>query len=309
MKKLFPILTVLVFSVLGLTGCHNKDLCPECEQESGIEIKFDWSKVEDIPAGMTVLFYSQTGDLVYTFSDVPKDGEMIRIDAGTYQVACYNNDPEYAIWSGFNKLDSLQVTMREGELTEDHTRSKVPETGKLTVMPDDLCGCVRNDIVIKANDPDLQVVLLTPEPLIDIYTYEISNIENAQYITQIRATLSGLSDRYYLADPDHQEAETIMPFMGNIAEDNQKMIVGEMQNLGYFRNPSVRNYLTLYLWSPGGNIKAAFDVTEQVWNAPDPHHVNIIIHTTITITPPIEGDDGLDPSVDEWKDVNVDVIL
>ncbi|MEG2946925.1 MAG: DUF5119 domain-containing protein [Bacteroidales bacterium] len=309
MKKLCAWIIAAIGMVFCLSGCHNKDLCQECDRESGIEIKFDWNGVTQIPDGMTVLFYNQAGELAYTFTNVPKEGEMIRIEAGSYQVACYNNDTEYARWSGFDKLDSLQVTTREGELTEDHTRTGVPETGKLNVMPDFLCGDVVRGTEIKANDPDIQVVLLTPKPLIDIYTYQVSNIENAQYITQIRATLSGLSDRYYLGNPDYQQAATTMPFMGNLAEGNNTTIEGEMQNLGYFRHSGVRNYLTLYLWSPGGNLRAVFDVTDQVHNAPDPHRVNIIIQTTITVPPPIAGDDGLYPSVDEWQDLYFDVIL
>ena len=309
-STLFLYITVAICTILNLSACHNKDLCPECDSEAGIEIKFDWSDVTQIPAGMTVLFYNQAGELAYTFTNVPKEGEMIRIDAGTYQVACYNNDTEYARWSGFDKLDSLQVTTREGELTEDHTRAaELPETGKLKVMPDYLCGAVVNKVLIKANDPNLQVVLLTPQPLIDLYTYKVSNIVNAQYITQIRTTLSGLSDRYYLANPEYQQAAVTMPFMGNLAEGNKEMIEGKMQNLGYYHHPDTRNYLTLYLWSPGGNLRATFDVTDQVHNAPDPHRVNIIIQTTITVPPPIEGDDGLDPSVDEWQDLYFDVIL
>ncbi|MGL4292857.1 MAG: DUF5119 domain-containing protein [Bacteroidales bacterium] len=310
MKNFFRIITCMIVSICFFSSCHNKSLCPSCDQESGIEIKFDWKNIEKIPSGMTVLFYSPNGNLVYTFKNVSPNGERIRIESGNYQVACYNNDTEYGQWSGFDKIDSLNVTTREGELDEDHTRAaNTPETGVLNVMPDYLCGDVIKNKIILPDDPTIQIVLLTPKPLIDIYTYQISEIENAQYITKIRATLSSLSDRYYLANPDFQKAATTVPFNGNIAEDNKAMIIGQMYNLGYFRNTSARNILTLYLWTPGGNLKATFDVTDQIRTAPNPHRVNIIIKTKITVPPPIEGDDGLNPSVDEWQDIYYDVIM
>lgn len=310
MKKIYSLIVCLVLINFLFTGCHNKDLCPECDQETGVEVKFNWQNVKDIPEGMTVLFYSPNGDLKYTFQNIPASGRLIRIDAGTYQVACYNNDTEYVRWSGQDSISTLQVTMREGGLTEDHTRASTPpEIGRLVVMPDDLYGDVLHEITIKPFDPELQVILLTPQTLLDFYTYEVSNIINAKYITNIRATLSGLSEIYFLGNPEHQVKSCTMPFMGNLSEQNQEMIVGEMQNFGYFRDPSTRNLLTLYLWSPGGNIMATFDVTNQVRNAPDPRNVHIIINTTITVPPPIEGDDGIDPSVDEWKDITFDIIM
>ncbi|MGL5620131.1 MAG: DUF5119 domain-containing protein, partial [Tannerellaceae bacterium] len=82
--------TLLLF--LLFTGCKNKELCPQCEQEADVVIKFDWSDIKKKPEGMTVLFYSMENELMYTLNNVPSSGETIHINAGTYRVACYNND-------------------------------------------------------------------------------------------------------------------------------------------------------------------------------------------------------------------------
>ena len=301
-------LNYLIFLVvLVLTaGCCNKELCPDCDPQEGVEIKFDWKNAEIIPAGMTVLFYSMENELVYTFNNVPPQGEMIAIKAGKYRVACFNNDTEYVRWSGSDNLDSLHVTTRKTEISGIPSGTKTEE--ELIAMPDILYGDVLVQDEILPFQSKVQVVLLTPKPLLDYYTYQISTIENAQYITKVQATLSGLSNSYYLAVPAHQLKASTIPFAANEINIPQRMGTGNMVNMGYFKSKP-KTVLTLYLWTKGGNFRATYDVTEQVQNAPDPHHVHIIIKTSLIIPPPIEGDDGLNPSVDEWKDINYDIIL
>ena len=100
-----------------------------------------------------------------------------------------------------------------------------------------------------------------------------------------------------------------MPFNDNSLTNQLQTAIGYMLNFGECFVPNNRNYLTLYIWSKGGNFRAVFDVTDQVRNAPNPKNVHIVIDTKIIVPPPIAGDDGLDPSVDEWKDFYFDVIL
>lgn len=289
-----------------LSGCRNKELCPQCEQESGIEIKFDWSAVNTVPGGMTVLFYNMQDELIYTFNNVSPTGEMVRINAGEYKVACYNNDSEYVQWYDISNMDSLYVETRKTDLLKVSDKLPVED---MVECPDFLCGSVLSKKEILAYDTELQVILLKPMPLLCQYSYRISSIENAEYITKTSATLSGLSQRYYLSNPEHQNGVVTIPFKDNSLIDQQQTAIGGMYNFGDCDMQNRRNYLTLYIWSKGGNFRAVFDVTNQVRNAPNPKNVHIVIDSKIVVPPPISGDDGLDPWVDEWKDFYYDVIL
>lgn len=289
-----------------LTGCRNKELCPQCEQEAGIEIKFDWSDVATVPEGMTVLFYNMQNELIYTFNNVSPMGEIVRINAGEYHIACYNNDSEYVQWYDIANVDSLYVETRETDLLK--ISDKLP-VEYIVESPDFLCGDVLLKKEILAYNTELQVIFLKPIPLLSQYSYSISNIENAEYITKTTATLSGLSQRYYLSQPEHQNGIITMPFKENTLTNQQQTAIGSMYNFGDYHILNQRNYLTLYIWSKGGNFRAIFDVTNQVQNAPNPKNVNLVIDTKIVVPPPISGDDGLDPSVDGWKDFYYDVIL
>lgn len=305
--KVLNYMAGLAFAVLFLlAGCRNKELCPQCDQETGIEIKFDWSAVTTVPGGMTVLFYNMQNELIYTFNNVAPSGEKVQINAGEYQVACYNNDSEYVQWYDIPNMDSLYVETRKTDLLKGSDKLPVED---MVECPDFVCGDVLLKKEILADDPNLQIVLLKPMPLFCMYSYSISSIQNAEYITKTTATLSGLSQRYYLSNPDHQNGIITMPFKDNSLIDQQQTAIGSMYNFGDCHMQNRPNYLTLYIWSKGGNFRAVFDVTKQVQNAPNPKNVHIVIDTKIVVPPPISGDDGLDPSVDEWKDFYYDVIL
>lgn len=300
----------ILFIIILFSSCHNKELCPECDKETGVEVKFDWSDVSEIPDGMTVLFYNMQNELVYTFNNISSQGETVRIDEGSYHVACYNNDTEYVEWSNESDLDSLQVYTRKPVSPKSvlNRTLDIPDE-EVVEYPDFLCGTISGEEKILAYVNYEQVILLKPEPLLDSYTYSVNNIQNGQYISKTAATLTGLSKRLYLENQTHQNGVVSMTFSDNKLTGDCSSAIGNMYNLGYYHNKGNHNYLILYIWSPGGNLRAIFDVTDQVRKAPDPRNVHIVIDQKIVVPTPIDGDEGIDPTVDEWKDLTYDVIL
>ncbi len=301
-------------SLFLLWGCHFKDICPECDTVNEVLIKFDWSKIDFVPDGMTVLLYDTDGNLVETFSNVPSEGRIVKLKSGGYSAACYNNDTEYVQWRNLNNINTLEAYTTETDILADHSRNRSTRTSsykvtneKLTAMPDMLCGECLWDIDVMTKDDDVQVILFTPTLLVDVYIYEFTNISNTEHITNIRATLSGLNEGLYIADQQESTESCTMPFSGNVDETKENTITGTMVNFGFTKDKS--NLLTLYLWTKGNNIKSTWDVTKAVENAPDPHYVVIIIDTPIEVSPPIEGDDGINPEVNDWIIINETIIL
>ena len=292
--------------ILLFTNCKYKHL-DKCEDEGYLEVKFDWTNVTDIPTGMTTLFYSIEGNLLYQFN-IPSTGEKIKIPNGKYSVVCYNNDSEYVQWIGKDKLSTLHAITREGSLEEDHSRTKAVKADELFIMPDDIYGCVKFEVIVDVYGDIKDIILLKPLELVDKYTYYFYGVENSEYITQIKASLSGLAGELYMVG-DNSNANTVtMAFNANVDESNGKVITGTMYNFGFHKN--TKNILKIYIWSRGGNLIGEYDVTTQVEGAPNPYDVIIIIDSPIIIPPPIsEDDDSLNPSVDDWNKINEEIIL
>lgn len=296
--------------MLILSACHFKSICPECEVETVVMIKFDWSKVDVKPEGMTVLFYNEQDELVYSFLNVSPEGRLVNLSSGHYYAVCYNNDTESVQWRNQDNINTLEAYTTETELRAEHSRaSSSNKSGEVLIeMPNELYGQCRWDVVVRADDSENQIIWFVPEQLTDTYVYKFINVSNSKYITSIRATLGGLNDGYFIAHPQKASKVCTMPFDANVEEANKSVITGNMINFGY--NKGQVNKLTLYIWSQGGNIRGTWDVTKQVIDAPNPHYVVIIIDSPIIVPLPIGNDgDVVNPSVDDWIDINEDIIL
>ena len=229
--KSYLIKSLCFIGLFLLWGCHFKDICPECEKETQVLIKFDWSNIDFVPDGMTVLLYDKDGSLVETFSNIPPDGRIVNIKSGGYSAACYNNDTEYIQWRNHDNINTIEAFTNETTILDEHCRdqdtrsiSNKVTNDQLLAMPDLLCGECRWDIDILAADDEVQVILFTPDLLVDVYIYEFENVVNPEYITNIRATLSGINDCMYLSNPQQSTESCIMPFTGNVDETNKGTI-------------------------------------------------------------------------------------
>lgn len=291
---------IFIIVLLLVSSCRNKDICPDCFLESAIEVKFNWSEITDIPKGMRVNFYNQDGSLAYSFN-LPSTGGTVRVSSGDYKVFCFNNDSEYIMNKDQSNLSKLTF----------YTRQLSSENGPLFKNPDHLCTALLNDQIIKSNIAGVQVVTLKPVSDIANYTYQIGKIENGKYITGITASLSGLRSEYTPSEAGSTLPTASMPFNNNKNETDKEAITGDMKNFGV-NTDDTENILTLTIYHKGGPpIKEKINVTNQVKDAPDPYNVHIIINKDIIIpTPIVDGDkDGVDPSVEDWIDVDETIYL
>ena len=95
-----------------------------------------------------------------------------------------------------------------------------------------------------------------------VYTYEVINVIKAQNITKIWSTLTGVSSTLFPCNPEKEKVAATIPLMGNVSHADENLIEGKMINFGFVNKDDIRNLLTVYFWSPNGNVKANFDVTK-----------------------------------------------
>ena len=168
----------VIFSLL-LSSCYNKDLCPDCEIQEGLSIKFDWSKVAPQPL-MTTLVYNAKGELVKKYQ-VPEGGKDISLLPGKYTIVTYNSSSD-SQWSGENSLNTLHITSPDGDQAGEKASSTY------------VCGATKRDVVVKNESGTEQVISLTPTEITDHYTYQISGLSSlGDKVTINSVSLSGLN--------------------------------------------------------------------------------------------------------------------
>lgn len=308
---------VLLPAFLLLTACTHKELCEVHPHVKTVRVVFDWQDAPDAnPEGMCLFFYP-TEEMKRTapqrFDLRGTDGGQIELEVGTYRLLCYNNDTEAVLFRGMNGFDTHEAFTREGDVLESiygNGASYAPRAGetekeRVTISPDMLWGCREMEVVVTENTD--QTITLRPDELACTYTYEIRNVKNLKYATQMCGSLSGMAPSVFFATEEVGSECITVPF--EAASDGESTISGRFYTFGHHAENTQPHKMLLYVWmQDGGKFYYTFDVTEQIHAAPDRRHVHIVIDE-MELPQPIQNGSGFKPSVDDWEVVEQEIIM
>lgn len=337
--KLYPLLMIIALAVMS---CDHKELCYYDEQKCKIRVEYDWSEAPEArPGGMCVFFYSlDIAGAYYRFDFDNREGGEIEIPAGRYVLITYNNDTEAVRFSGTDTYAGHRAYTRYGDLLEPLYGNGVTSTTgtdngeRVCITPDGLWGCHASDVVINEHGVEYtlrpydektraceeceervygnQVITLYPHDMLCHYSYEVRNVDNAQYISKISGALSGMSGAMNMWDESLDAENVTLPFGGKANGDTKK-VTGQFLTFGHSTDSAVSHKMTFFVVMNDGSkyrIDNAdnLDVTTQVDNAPDKRHVHIIIDK-LTLPDPKEENGDWDATVDDWGVHNENLYL
>lgn len=330
MKKY--IISIIIVAATLLVGCNHKDLCYHHPHSANVRVEFDWINAPEAnPEGMSVWFYSKTYGNVQRFDFAGREGGMVELLVGEYEVLCFNNDTEAVLFRGSNAYNQHEAYTREGDILEsiygNGSRSEAPraedtENQAVVISPDELWGSGVTNVVItdyglsytcapydgaveqETITSEEYVITLYPEERFCIYTYEIRNIINLEHAVQMCGTISGMSNSAYIASGDLGRELVIVPFGANIGQND---VTGRFLTFGHHEENVEPHKFVLYVWmEDGSKWYYTFDVTDQVHSAPNKRRVHIVIDN-LELPTPVGGDEGFDVAVDDWVNENVDI--
>jgi len=333
---------------LGFTSCEHKDLCYHHPHTAKIKVVYDWTDAPDAdPEGMCAFFYPLDGDVTGNqprrFDFIGSNGGEIELPVGRYRVITYNNDTESTLMRNSHDWDLHSAFTRDGGIFEpvggDATgrppRRVNEDDQRIVITPDMLWGCTATDVEITEtgisyvcvpekdngqwdNKPiqnSEQVITLYPHELVCHYTYEIRNVTGMENVSQMSASLSGMSPELFFGDERLHQESVILPFEAAKAPDGSKRIVGAFLTFGHSEQNTDPHRLNLYVWLNDGSKwvygatdESKFDLTGQVHSAPDKRHVHLVIDG-LDLPQPMTGDSGMDPWVDDWQVVDEEIIM
>lgn len=329
-------LAALVFS-----SCEHKDLCYHHPHTATIRLEFDWRDAPDAtPKGMCVFFYPLDGEDApqRRFDFTGKTGGEIDIQVGRYRVLCYNNDTESVLFRGMDSFDAHEGYTREGNLFESvygsSAGSSTPRAGgaedeRVVICPDMMWGCTATDVEIteagisyicipldekdewagKPVENTEQVITLYPHELVCTYTYEIRHVKGLEHVSQMCGSLCGMAPSLLFGDESLGSECVTLPFEAHPFDETT--IVGGFLTFGHHEANTEPHRLLLYVWMDDGSKycfgteSERFDVTSQVHSAPDKRHVHLIIDGLDL--PQLIGDGDINPSVDDWGEIDEEI--
>ena len=327
--------------VVLLSGCDHKELCLHHDHTVRLRVAFDWRDAPEAnPEGMVVFFYPEDPDgHYYRFDFRGTEGGYVDVARGHYKMLTYNNDTYALNFLDINTHDLHQAVTRDANVLEpmgsragqNIPRAPGSEDERVVLCPDEIWGCNALDVEVTdlgvsyvCNPFDSSadgepytgqtttehVITLFPHPMTCVYTYEIRNVRNINLIESMSASLSGMSPSLFLFSETLHPEPVTLPFEAMKSEDGR--IVGRFITFGHHEDNPQSHRMMLYIRTYDGrqfsfgSQSDKFDVTDQVHSAPDRRRVHLIIDG-IDVPTPVDPPGSLQPAVDDWPEVNIDI--
>ena len=302
----------LFLFILMLSSCEHKEFHYVSSRFYPLSVEFDWNRLTDHekPEGMRVIFFPKVGTGEPWIFDFPHgEGQQIELPCNDYQAICMNYDTDGILWENPDSYWEFTALTRN---------VKTPDGEQASTTPSWMCGDARDGISLQGKTTDEQVITLRPVSRVSRYTYEVNGIRQIERIADVRASLSDMSASLLMAeDRLPGGASERLLFGGTVVG---KQVKGGFYTFGCSQERREQNIFKLYIKSSSGKTYVLEkDVSEQVHAVPVSGHrgdVHLIINFDFEV-PDKEhdgsGEDnkdntGFDVGVDDWADVNEDII-
>ena len=343
MKRILGMLAGALMALL--ISCEHKDLCLQHPHVATVWVTFDWRNAPGAnPDGMCVFFYpmdeegrSETGNAVIRYDFKGTGGGEVELQVGRYRAICYNNDTEGILFSNTGSFGTHYGYTRQGDIFETvygNTGTYAPradgsEDERVVITPDMMWGSNVWDIEVTdfglcyACDPsgsgeeqevnkEEYVITFYPAELVCTYTYEIRNVTNMKNVTNMCASLSGMSGGLYFGTEELDKKPVTLPI--EAVKHDETTIVGRFYTFGHYPDNVQEHRLLLYVWLTDGqkvyygSENAKFNVTQQIHSASDKRNVHIIIDG-LDFPQAIENGSGYQVDIDDWYEENIDITM
>lgn len=308
----------LVCLIAFFTGCEHKELCFNHNHTASLNIIFDWKYAPGAnPESMYVWFFPHNGGDPVQYHFPGKERGAAQLASGKYDVLCLNGDTEWFSYNAGRNMDDFKVAAMDGALLsvmaiESSDVPRAEETYEQDVMSplEMLYGsCLREVEILSSKE---NTIILCPEEKVCHYTVEIVNVKNLEYVSRLSGTLSGMAGEMFPATDRLTGKPSILPF--GMTKTGAKTIRGEFLTFGHCPLPAVPHKIVIYgILNQGGRQYKVYGdtddpVTPQIHGAADSRNVFIKLDG-LEFSNTEQPNGGMNPSIDGWGNVNIDVIM
>lgn len=310
------VLYALMLLCIITTGCKRRPLTTaDYTVIVNIEIERDIVNYEmpHDPSLMRCVFYdSESGAFVTQAFLPPTGGQVSLIPARTYDVLVYNFDTE-TTWledeNWWHKIYASTSLIPDSFKTKLRSRTSKADEENIVYDPDHLFVGRAEDVFIPSRSVEAPTVYidLYCETVVETWLLEVRTVTGVENIGSIAAVVTGLAGSNRIAF-DERSQEYVSVYFDNQVIDDNGVLTARFNTFGHNPDIAVPQILSLVFTDIAGKGRTFdFDVSDQF---PDNKEQIIRIVTEIDIPKPMtSGDGGFVPKVDEWDDINTDIII
>lgn len=313
--KRIPIYIIMLLCWLS-TSCQRRPLTTaDFMVILNIEIEKDIvnHEVEKDPSLMRCIFYdSKSGAFVTQAFLPPAGGQVSLIPSREYDVLVYNFDTE-STWledeNWYHKIYASTSLIPDSFRTKLRTRGTKGDKEEIVYDPDHLFVGRLNDVFIPARSVDAPPVVLEVrcETVVESWILETRSVSGKENIGTVAAVITGLAESNKVG-LNQRSDEYVSVYFDNQVIDDDGLLTARFNTFGWHQGIREPQVVSLVFTDIAGNGHVFnFDVSDQF---PDNKEQIIRIETEIDIPEPMtSGDGGFVPKVDEWEDINTDIII
>lgn len=314
LNTLFLIVVLLVMANINIS-CEQKELCYAHNHASTVKVNFNWAySPEANPKSMLFYLFPMEESSTIKREFIGKDGGTSQALAGIPYVALgFNSDIKNSTLRLSEENASIEAISKDaanidkiGIPSSSLPRLKEASTQRMAKEADMIWSeSSSENIYIPKEDYDkgkTYEITLYPRQRYCTYKIKILNIENADKISPlVAASLSGLAGGVNLATGNKTEEDVTIPFTINITDNR---IEGSFLCYGNSIKEETNKLIIYTIMKDGTKWYYVYDVTKQIQESPDPYNVEIILNN-LPVPNKMEGDSGLNPSVNDWNVIEI----
>ena len=270
-------------------------------------------EVKKDPSLMRCIFYDHETGAFVTQAFLPATGGQVSLTPSrTYDVLVYNFDTE-STWieqeNWFHSIYASTSLIPDSFKTKLKTRgSKVGEE-QIVYDPDHLfVGRVENVFIPNRSvDAPTYVINVNAETVVQTWIIEVRYVTGRENIGTMAGVVTALAEYNKIAY-NQRSLDYVSVYFDNQEIDDNNLLTAKFNTFGTNPDNGQKQILSLVFTDVAGKgYVYDFDVTDQIRNNKDQI---IRINMEIDIPKPItSGDGGFAPKVDEWEDINTDIII
>lgn len=310
------ILFGVLLLVCAFTSCKRRPLV-EADHTVIVNIEIEKDivnyKVPADPSLMRCIFYdSETGAFVTQAFLPPTGGKVSVIPDRHYHVLVYNFDTESTWLERDTKFDEIYAStslIPDAFRTKLRSRASEDKVEEIVYDPDHLFVGRLKDVYIPARSVEAAPVVLNvyAETVVESWLLDVRTITGREYIGSIAAVITGLTE-YNLIGDNIRSTDFVSVYFDNPVVDADGILTAKFNTFGHNPLCSEKQELSIVITDIAGNghiFKA--DVSNQF---PNNKEQIIRIVTKIDIPKPeVSSGGGFVPKVDEWDNINTEIII
>ena len=316
--------TIIAAMTLAMTstGCHKNLDRGTNYTKTHYQVKFDWTEAQDAnPAIMQFVAFSSEDGQTHEFGFTRRDGGQLDLASGYWQAVAYNGDTETLVTRG-NTWRDFEIAAQETSLAVFSrmfvgSRSVPRGTGsedEPVAMEPDMLWTGSTSTEFQAGNNQEETITLKMKAAVYTYHFTVNNVHNLQYVTDISATISGMSESVFPSTGLPSQNHCTIPMNVEVGQGSD--ISASVRTFGHCPTGEVEAQHKLVVYArqmDGSKWYYEFDVTEQMHDTTSQTvtgdgTVEVSIELDeLPFPKPFTNGSGMHPDVDNWQDVEVTI--